>query len=308
MSLNSLWVEKYRPTSPDDYIFQNPEQARQVRNMIANHDINHLLLSGPAGTGKTSLAGLLIAQLDLDPADVLRINASRNNNAEYIRNTITSFAMSYPVGTFKVVRLEEADFLSPAAQGALRELMEETVDTCRFIFTCNYDNRIISGIKSRSQHFNIKAPLLKDVLERCRKILTDEGVQFKPEELEKYVAASYPDIRMIINNLQHHSHNSKLVFTETSSDGDYHFKLLDLLEAGDLKAIRKLVCENVQREEFDSVYRFLYENLHRVPLFKKSEKLDEAILLIASYLYKNALVADPEINFAACMIELGSLK
>jgi replication factor C small subunit len=310
MALSKLWVENYRPKTLDEYIFQNAAHQRQIKTFIDEGEFPHLLFAGPAGTGKTSLAKLLVELVGIDDADLLKEDASVNNSVEFIRGTIESFVTSYPMGKFKVVWLEEADRLSPVAQDNLKTMMEDYSDSCRFIFTCNNLNLIKPPIRSRFQEFILKAPQKDEVLVRIGSILASEGIAFDLEVLEKFVDASYPDVRKIISNLELACKKANVLKAAglEQTTGDYHFKMLDLLEAGDFKTLRKVVCENVQREEFESVYRFLYENLHRVTKFKKQELQDEAIVLIANYLYKNSMVADPEINFAACAIELGMLK
>jgi len=309
MAIKKLWVEAYRPSTFDEYIFQNSEQRKQFVQMIENQEIPHLLLSGPPGTGKTSMSKLLVGLLGVDPMDILYINASKDNSVEFIRDRICSFATTFAMGKFKIIQLEESDMLTLNAQTVLKDLLEETQDTCRFIFTCNHDNKIIPAIKSRCQQYHIKAAPKEDVLLRAGEILVTEGVEFEMELLEKYVATYYPDIRKIINSLQQNTVDNKLTKPNGSEDSaaDYQFKMLDLIEAGDLRALRKLICENVQREEYDGVYRFLYENINRAKQFKNNDAYETAIVTIASYLYKNSIVADPEINFAACCIELGKI-
>lgn len=306
MAIKKLWVEAYRPSTLDEYIFQNPEQKKQFTQMIQAREIPHLLLSGPQGTGKTSMSKMLVGLLGVDPMDILLINASKDNSVENIRDKIYSFATSFALGSFKVIQLEEADMLTYNAQTALKDILEETQDTCRFIFTCNHENKIIPPIKSRLQHFHFKASPKDDVLMRVGEILVTEEIEFEMELLEKYVSTYYPDIRKIINALQQNTISGKLQKPNTGEDAtvDYQFKMLDLIESGDLRALRKLICENVQREEYDSVYRFLYENIHKSKKFKNTDAYETAIVTIAAYLHKNSIVGDPEINFAACAIDL----
>ena len=306
MAIKKLWVEEYRPSTFDEYIFQNQEQKKQFIQMVEAKEIPHLLLSGSQGTGKTSMSKMLVGLLGIDPMDILLINASKDNSVENIRERIYSFATTFALGAFKVIQLEEADMLTYNAQTALKDILEETQDTCRFIFTCNHENKIIPPIKSRLQHFHFKASPKDEVLMRAGEILVTEEIEFDMQLLEKYVSTYYPDIRKIINALQQNTVNGKLVSPTSSDDStvDYQFEMLDLIESGDLRALRKLICANVQKEEYESVYRFLYENIHKAKKFKAQDAYETAIVTIASYLYKNGAVADPEINFAACCIEL----
>jgi DNA polymerase III delta prime subunit len=308
MSIKSLWCEAYRPATFDEYIFQSATQKKQFTAMAENKEIPNLLLSGSAGTGKTSLSKLLVNVLEIDDCDVMTINASDNNSVDYIRDKIYGFATSFAIGSFKVIQLEEADYLSINAQAVLRGLLEETQDNCRFILTCNYENKIVEPVKSRLQHFHFKSPSKDEVLLRAGEILVNELIEFELELLEKYVTGYYPDIRKIINTLQQNSIAGKL--TQPSIDdgeGDYHFEMVDLLQNGDLRGLRKLICTNVPREEYDGIYRYLYENLQSCPKFGKIDAYEAGIVVVASYLYKNSICADPEINFAACAIELNNI-
>jgi replication factor C small subunit len=304
--INRLWMEKHRPQKLDEVVFQNDQQKKKFQGYIRDGEIPHLLFQGVQGSGKTTLSGVLVNELNVDPIDVLRINASKENNVETMREKISNFVQTFSIGPFKIVQLEEMDWLTPQAQGILRGIMEEYSDHVRFIGTCNYVNKIIPAIRSRFQEFYFKAPSMDETRILVGSILVNENVDFDMETLDKYVSVCYPDIRKLINTLDQNSIDGKLLINDTEAASDYKFQLLDLLETGNLRGVRKIVCENVGREEYEEVYRFLYENLHKAKGFT-GEKLEEAIVLIANYLYKNALVADPEINFAALCIELGHL-
>jgi DNA polymerase III delta prime subunit len=236
------------------------------------------------------------------------LNASDENSVDVIREKISSFANSYAMGKFKVVLFDEFDYTTPNAQAALRNLMEECSDNCRFIFTCNYENKIIPAIKSRVQAFTFKAPSMDEVMVRLGQILVEEGIDFDMDSLEKVTRATYPDIRKAINVLQQSSTDGKLTLQSAEESGDYHFKLIDLIEANDLRGFRKIVCEMIPKEEYEGVFRFLYENLHKAPSFKADDKYEQGIVVIASYLHKHSLVADTEINLAAMCIELGQIS
>lgn len=306
--MQKLFVEKYRPTSLDAVIFQDENLKTRFKSFIENGEIPNLLFSGVQGSGKTTLSRVLIKELKIDAADILTINASDENSVEDMRNKIKGFAYSLPIGKFKVVQLEEFDYLSHNAQSVLRSIIEDTSDVTRFIATCNYDNKIMPAIKSRFQQFHFKAPDIESVIIRMGEILISENIEIDLDVLDKYVRAGYPDIRKIINLLQQNSASGKLVAASSSSDStDWKFKLLDVLAASDFRTARKIVCENAAREEYEDVFRFLYENINKIAKFKTMDKQEEAIVVIADYLYRHGICADPEINIAAMFIALGQL-
>ncbi len=304
---HKLWVEKYRPTSVETYIFHDDNFTRSVQRMIVDQSIPHLLLSGVAGTGKTTIARIFVNALHIEDTDVLVINASDENSVDVIRDKIKSFVSTWAMGKFKIVNLEEADYLSPNAQAVLRQLMEEYSDTARFILTCNYENKIIPAIKSRCQQFRFTKPNRDAVLLFTGDILIAEKVKFTLEQLEGYVSVGYPDIRKIINLLQQNTIDGKLLPLNQTETGDYKFKLLELIETGDWIGARKLACEQVSAEEWEETFKFLYENLDKSPSFTQRDKWEAGIVIIADHLYKHSLVADPEINAAAMFIRLGQI-
>lgn len=311
MSAKKLWTEAYRPKTLDDYVFQSEQQREQINKIVATGDLPHLLLTGTQGSGKTTLAEILISELDVVDADVLRINASDKTGVDFIRDSILTFAESYPLGHLKVIKLEEFDYMSQPAQGMLRAVFEDASDTCRFICTCNYENKIIPALKSRMQHLRFKAPNQNEVMGRMIEILIAESVEFDEEVLLKYVNQAYPDIRKIINNLQLNSVGGKLGNPTVDADGDdYQFKLMDLLTAGKLDELKKLVCEQCSNEQLVEVYEFMYRNLGLHPKLKPGTNgHDEALIILAEGVYKHGLVALPQLNFVATMIKLnGALK
>jgi len=300
----SIWVERYRPKSINDVIFQDERQRKKFNSFIESGDIPHLFLSGVQGTGKTSTSLALIKDLKIAPSDALKINCS-DEKIEALRNRVTSFAMSMPLGDFKVVRLEEVDYLSLESMALLRALIEETSRTCRYIATCNYANRVIPALKSRFQEFYFKAPDKEKVAVHVAEILEKEQVEYDAETLLTYVDVGYPDIRKIIQLLQGNVQNGTLLNPQqmSSDSADWKFGLLDAISSGDFKRARKLVCESATREEHEDVYTFLYTNVERMKISDK----DAAIVTIAEYLKSHALVSDTEINLAACFITLGKL-
>lgn len=305
---HKLWVERYRPTTIDDYIFQNPQHKACFLRMIADESIPHLLLSGGAGSGKTTMARILIQAMGLDETDVLTINASDERGIDVFRETIKSFATSFAMGRFKIIHLEEADQLTPAAQMALKGFMEDVSDYVRFILTCNHVNKVIGPIRSRCQEFFFKSADINDVAERMIEILANERVKFNLDVVDEYIAAGYPDNRSIIGSLQQNTINGVLQrISEVGAASEYKTKLLDLLIGGDWNAARKLVCGSVTSDEWENLFRFMYDNVERLPKLSAQDKWEEAIIVIAEHLYKHSIVADPEINVAAMFIRLGQI-
>jgi DNA polymerase III delta prime subunit len=302
--MKKVWVEQYRPKSISRIVMPDARLRKIFDGYVRDGSIPNLLFYGGPGTGKTSLSLALIRDLGVDKVDVLKINCS-DEKIDAMRDKVKGFATTMAVGKFKVVRLEEFDYLGHDAQALLRALIEEVSDSCRFIATCNYINKVTPPLRSRFQEFQISAPARDDVLVLGAEILESEEVEFDVADLEKIVAASYPDIRKMIQRLEGSTINGRLSLSAENRIADWKLDLLPALEAGDLKLARKIVCESASREELQDVFRFLYDNIQRVKMLKN--RTDEAIVLIAQYQYQHAFVADPEINTAALFIELGGL-
>lgn len=308
MAAKRLWSELYRPKTLDEYVFQNDKQREQIKEWVAQGDIPHLLLTGTPGSGKSTIGQILINHLDIDDADVMRENASRKTGIDFYRDEVTSFASSYPLSKFKIVVLEEFDRVSPQGQDLLKDVIESSSDTCRFICTSNHENRITPAIKSRFQHLRFKAPIRDDVLLRMAEMLIAENVEFEPEVLDKFISQAYPDIRKIINNLQLNVVGGKLTEPTHDSEGsDYLFKLVDLISEGDVAQIRKIVLENTTGEQLEEVYEFLYKNLHLHPKCKDKSLYEQALLVLLDGVYKHGLVAIPHLNFEATCIKLNQV-
>ena len=302
--MKELWVEKYRPNTVDGYVFRDEHQKKQVQQWIKDGTIPHLLFSGNAGIGKTTLAKILLNQLEVNDLDVLEINASRTNSVEDVRDKIVNFVQMIPFGAFKVVLLDEADYLSPNAQAALRGVMEEYHTTSRFILTCNYPNRIIPALHSRCQGFHIERIDQTEFTARVAEILIAEEVTPDIDTLDTYVKATYPDLRKCINLVQMNTVDGKLVSPQESdsSTADYRLAVVDLFKQGKILDARKLLCSQVRPEEMDELFRWMYDNLE---LWSDTQEgQDAAVLIIAKGLRNIPLVADQEINLAATLVEL----
>jgi replication factor C small subunit len=304
--MKELWVEKYRPKTVDGYVFRDDHQRKQIATWIKDQSIPHLLLSGAAGIGKTTLAKILIHELGIEDYDVLEINASRTNSVDDVRDKITNFVSMIPFGPFKVVLLDEADYLSPNAQAALRGVMEEYHSTARFILTCNYPNRIIPAIHSRCQGFHVERTDLTEFTARVATILVDENVDFDLETLDLYVKVAYPDLRKCINLVQQNVNESVLAAPNKSDQGeaDWKFEMVALFNAGKITEARKMLCGKIRAEEMEEVYRWLYDNLS---IFGSDENQDKAIGIIKTGLVDHTVCADAEINLAATLVKLSKL-
>ena len=304
--MRELWVEKYRPKKIDGYVFRDDHQRRQVEAWIKDRSIPHLLLSGNAGIGKTTLAKILINALGIEDYDVLEINASRTNSVDDVRDKITNFVQMIPFGPFKVVLLDEADYLSPNAQAALRGVMEEYHQTARFILTCNYPNRIIPAIHSRCQGFHVERTDLTEFTARVATILVDEAVDFDLETLDSYVKVTYPDLRKCINLVQQNVQEGRLLPPNRGDQGaaDWKFDMVALFNAGKITEARKLLCGKLRAEEMEEVYRWLYDNLE---IFGDEKNQDSAIIVIKQGLVDHTLIVDPEINLSATLVKLARL-
>ena len=303
-----LWVEKYRPKDIKEYVFVDEAQKKQVQTWINEQSIPHLLLSGAAGIGKTTLAKVLLNELGIEEFDILHINASRDNSTETVRDKIYNFVQMIPFGPFKVVLLDEADYLSPNAQAALRGVMESFSSTSRFILTCNYPNRIIPAIHSRCQTFHVTKTDPVEFTCRLVTILDKENVTFDLDILDTYVKIAYPDLRKCINLVQQNSIDGKLQLP-TAGDGDssdYRLEMVELFKKGNIKAARTLLCAKARPEEIEDIFRWMYDNLD---LFGTSEEQkDSALLIIKQGLVDHTLIADPEINLAATLVKLARIQ
>jgi DNA polymerase III delta prime subunit len=305
--MKELWVEKYRPKTVDGYVFRDEAQREQIKGWVDSGEIPHILLSGSAGIGKTTIAKILINQLGIQSTDVLVANGSKEARKIEWVDKLIMFCQTMPFGDFKVVLIDEADFMNPmSVQPALRNLMEDYSHSVRFILTCNYPNKILPAIHSRCQSMHIGKIDQTEFTARVAEILITEDIQFDLNSLDTYVKAYYPDLRKCINTVQMNSQTGTLtsISSKDSSTDDYKLKMVDLFKAGKITEARKLICSQVLPEEMDEIYRWLYDNIE---LFGNEEQQDSAVLIIKQGLVDHALVADAEINLAATLIRLARI-
>ena len=302
---HSLWVEKYRPNKLDNYI-GNDHLKSKVSVYLESGDIPHLLLFGRAGTGKTTLAKLLVNNID---CDYLYINASDENSVDVVREKVKNFASTLGFKDMKVIILDECDYITPNAQAALRNLMETFSKNCRFILTCNYVERIIDPIQSRCQSFQIIPPDRKQVAQHLANILDDENVSYDIKNIATIVNGGYPDIRRVINGAQRQVVNSELVIDEnTMVQNDYKLQVLDILKTQDKKNsfqnIRQLLADS-KVSDFSDLFRLLFDTVDDWG----TGHIAECILILSKYQQSDAVVVDKEINVMAMFVEIiGSIK
>jgi replication factor C small subunit len=298
---NTLWVERYRPFGLEGYV-GNEHIIQKVNIYIENNDVPHLLLHGEAGTGKTTLAKIIVNAID---CDYLYINASDERGIDTLREKIRGFAASVGFKTWKVVILDESDYLTRDAQAALRNLMETFSKSTRFILTCNYPEKVIDPIQSRCQTFEIIPPTKKDVAKRLNDILINEGIQFEMQDLAVIVNSGYPDIRRVINAAQRQVINGRLMIDKQSSiESTYSEKIVDILKSGaDTKSkftqIRQILADSKVRD-YTKLYSALYERVDEYA----GNKVGTTIVNIAEAQYKDSLVVDKEINVMAMFVNI----
>lgn len=298
---NSLWVERYRPDTLEGYV-GNKHIIEKVKIYIESEDVPHLLLYGQAGTGKTTLAKIITNRID---CDVMYINASDENNVDTVRDKIRGFASSVGFRKWKIIILDESDYLTAFAQAALRNLMETFSKTTRFILTCNYVEKIIDPIQSRCQTFEITPPSKKEVAIRLKEILDLEGVQYEMSDLAILVNSGYPDIRRVLNGAQRQVVNDVLKIDKQSAvQANYMDEVLAILKSnGSVKELftkcRQIIADSKVRD-YTPFYRFLYDNVDEYA----NGKVGNTILKIADAQYKDSMVVDREIGIMAMLLEI----
>jgi replication factor C small subunit len=304
---NSLWTEKYRPKKLEDYVWINDAQRTQVEGWIRDRDIPHVLLSGGPGCGKSTLAKLMLLELNVSSSDIRFVNASHHRGIDFIRD-LTGFAETMPMGDYRYVILDEADRLTSEAQDALKSMIEEYSAVCRWILTTNRPNKITGPLHSRMQGFHVESLDREQFVTRVATILIAEGIDLTEENLEivdEYATVAYPDLRKCINMLQQNCKDGELrrpSGNSASTMGEYMVQAVNLFKNGKIHDARKVICASANEADWEEIYKLLYRNINWWG--NTEDQQHRAIVIIANRLRDHTLVADPELNMAATLIEL----
>lgn len=304
---NDLWVEKYRPKNIEDYVWKDDTQRKMIEEIIRSKKLPNMLLSGSPGVGKTTLAKIILNELNISEADILEINGSIENGIDVIREKITTFVSRIGLGNIRCVLFDEADYLSQYSQASLRNIIETFSNNSRFIFTCNYPHKIIPALKSRCQVYHIDELDKDNFFLRAGKILIEENIDFDVENLKEIVEKTFPDMRKCINTLQQFSFDGKLNKINGEKEmPDWYENVLKLFKNKKINEARKIIVNSISQEEYEDFYRFLYENMKLYCDDEEEEKA--AILIIREGLVNHSICADSEINLSATLVKLSMIK
>lgn len=293
MRSDVMWVEKYRPTKFADMVL-DADHKSALEGFLEDGSIPHLLLVGAVGSGKTTIGRILAKALD---CSVLEMNASDERGIDVVRDKVKRFLMTAGLRRWRVVFLDEADQLTPDAQACLRVVIERFSEHGRFLMTANFEDKIIEAVRSRCQILRFKTLDRKRVYKLSGKILAAEDVKFEPEDVLRVIEDHYPDVRSVVNSLQLGSRKGEFTYAGLF---DVVNEVRQLLERKDVNGIRKLVLTH--RPDFTLVYRGLFDS---IPKFVKDAQARSIVAInIAQYMFQDAIVADREINFAACCLEI----
>lgn len=300
-----LWVERYRPRTVDQTIL--PKSLKDTfQQIITSGEMPNMLFTGTAGVGKTTVARALCNELDLD---YILINGSEEGNIDTLRNKVKQFASTVSLqGGYKVVILDEADYLNPqSTQPALRGFIEEFANNCRFILTCNFKNRIIEPLHSRCSVYEFAIPndqkpeMAGQFFKRATQILQKENIEFVPDAVAQLITKHFPDWRRVLNELQRYSVSGKIDAGMLVNLSDTNIKtLMSTLKNKDFKGMRQWVVNNIDTEP-QAIFRKIYDSMNE---YIKPQSIPQLVLILADYQYKNAFVADHELNVVACMTEV----
>lgn len=297
MKQHTLWIEKYRSETLDEYIGNDAIKSR-IADCIAKNDIPHFIFAGSAGTGKTTLAKLIVKNIQ---CDYLYLNASDENGIDTIRDKVKGFASTASFQPLKVVILDESDFLTQPAQAALRNLIEEYSAYTRFILTCNYVERLIEPLQSRCELHMLKPPTKGAVAKHlCLNVLDVENITYDMKDVAQIINVFYPDVRSILKTLQQFSKNGKLVVDVI--DDDWTKQLVQILSKRDKNAwyqVRQLVAD-AQVDDFQTAYRYMFDHMSE---FSYGNDAQLSVIL-DDFIWRAGVVPDKEINFAACIAKI----
>lgn len=301
MKKHTLWIERYRSQTLDQYICSEVLKGR-VQSFIDSNDLPHLIFSGTAGLGKTTLAKLIVNNIK---CDYIYINASDENGIDMIREKVKGFASSATFQPLKIVILDESDFLTGPGQAALRNIIEEYSVSTRFVLTCNYIERLIEPLTSRCEIHMLKPPSMGEVAKHVvTNILDVEKITYDIKDVAALIKECYPDVRSIIKNLQAGTKDNKFTFTVSSTD--WLNKLVDVLASRDKKSwytIRQLVADS-QVDDFQTAYRYMFDNLSKYSFGHDAE----ISVVLDDFIWRAGVVPDKEINFAACIAKILELN